>query len=120
MRFPAIAIAVGSILFMLAVTVLLMPLIIFSEETMSNPELIRLYYTINGSNVTVTVAYNGTITLKNLVVTFGNQSIEFGHLTKGSVVTRTVLLNSTNIDVIDVSFSIMGLYPVEVEMYVKR
>ena len=119
MKYPSITIATAVMLFVVTVVVLLVPLAVFSQESMSDPDLIQLHYTVDGDNVTITVKYNGTISLKGFTITIGNETIEIGDLDKGDSITMTIPAKNTSIDKMDISFSIMGLYSVEVEMYVK-
>ncbi|MEM0378346.1 MAG: hypothetical protein QXW45_03280 [Thermosphaera sp.] len=91
------------------------PLVAFVQDVSSaSSEIFKIEPVRGADHCQINVHYEGTVLLKNFTLWMGNHSILIGDLGKGSVKNVTVdcsYMEEPN----KLSFTIGGLYPVELE-----
>ncbi len=101
------------------------PMVFFVADLVRHPGALRVEMVaarFNESHVklVVTVYYNGSVELKDVKLTVLERDIYFGDLIKGSEVSKVITLPISALKEIgkemSVSFSVVGLYPVELKI----
>ena len=103
-----------TIAFIVVLTSLLLPLLVFVDETLTNHHTVTIEYTIRDNIMNVTVSYRGTIPLTDTKVIVGNETVKFGTLRTGD--TKNGTFNVTGMDNIRIilTFRVDGIYPMMV------
>lgn len=100
------------------------PAAAFTHEMMSKPDLIGLAVTqeaLNDSAVVLvySMTYRGSVPLKDVRLEVLNETLYFGDLHKDSTVSRRLLTSvrrPTELSEIKISFSVAGIYSVELKI----
>jgi len=101
------------------------PIAFFVTDLIQDPELLRVQMAatqVNESAVrlVVTVYYNGSVELKDVKLVVLGSTLFFGDLAKGANVSRSIIVPISKLPEVGkeliISFSVVGLYPVELRI----
>ena len=98
------------------------PMVFFVADLVRYPDALRIEMTASYLNeshakLIITLRYNGSVELRDVRLTVLKKELCFGDLTKGSEVSRAAVLPASMLQEVgrevSISFSVVGLYPVE-------
>jgi len=101
------------------------PIAFFVTDLIQDPELLKVQMTatrVNESAVrlVVTVYYNGSVELKDVKLVVLGRTLHFGDLAKGANVSTSIVVPISKLQEVReelvISFSVVGLYPVELRI----
>jgi len=101
------------------------PIAFFVADLIQNPELLKVRMAaiqVNESAVrlVVTVYYNGSVELKDVKLVVLGSTLYFGDLAKGANVSTSIVVPISKLQEVReeliISFSVVGLYPVELRI----